>query len=345
MKKYWMLYIALLVNLSLKGQIAGRNTYDFLSLPVSARAASLGGNAYAIQTNDIGLVPSNPSLMSKELHQHIAFNTGFYLAGSNYGAIIYGHYSEKLKTGFSASAVYTTYGKMDGRDPAGNPIGDFRAGDVTLNGSATGYWKKFSYGIQGKLIFSQIESYNSFGIATDIAGAYNNEKKYFTAALLVRNLGVQLNTYVDGGQRDKLPLDISIAISKRFNKLPFRLNIVAHNLQKWDLTYPVENTGTVFLNNQNKNNISFTDKLFAHFILGGEIEAGKPVRIRFGYNHLTRQSLGTGDKKGLVGFSGGFGIHIKQFSIDYGIQKIHKAGALNQIGISVNLQEFGAKTN
>lgn len=342
--RLWLICFCCVFSSLAQAQLAGNNTYDFLSLSQSPRATALGGRAYAVQTDDIQLTLDNPSLMSKKQHQQINFNTAFYLAGTNYGSLAYAHYSDKLKTGFTAAAFYTSYGKFDGRDPSGNATGDFRAGDLILSGGASSSWKKFSYGAQLKFIFSQIESYNSIGFATDLAASYHNKDKYFTSSLIIRNLGYQLSPYVDGGERDKLPLDISIAVSKRFIKLPFRLQVVMQQLNKWDIVYPRDNTGNVILNS-NSNNISFTDKLFAHFIFGGEIEAGKPVRIRFGYNHLIRQSLAVGDKKGLAGFSGGFGLHIKQFSVDYAIQKIHSAGVLNQIGIMVNLQEFGTKTN
>jgi hypothetical protein len=55
--------------------------------------------------------------------------------------------------------------------------------------------------------------------------------------------------------------------------------------------------------------------------------------------------LGTGDKKGLVGMSAGVGVVIQQFKIDYTFAKYHTAGSLNQIGIAVNLSDWGNKTN
>jgi len=336
--------ILLMTPFGLHAQIAGRSTYNFLQLPVSARATSLGGSAYAFQTGDPALALSNPALLSKETHQQVAFNTAFYLAGTNFGSVNYTHYSDKLNTSFQAGVLYTSYGRFDGRDPAGNPTGDFRAGDVTLSGAFARYWKRFSYGAQMKLIFSGIEQYNSFGIATDWAANYHHEEKDFTAALLLRNVGGQITPYVDGGEREMLPVDLSLAISKRFEKIPFRLNLVAHNLQTWDLTSP-KTGGNNFLINSGPQERGFIDKLFAHVILGGEIEAGKPIRLRFGYNHLVRQALANTEKKGLTGFSGGLGIVIQQFSIDYGISRYHPAATVNHIGFTVNLKDWGNKTN
>jgi hypothetical protein len=336
--------IVLCFPILLKAQIAGRSTYNFLQLPVSARVTGLGGAAYAVQTGDPALVLSNPALISKENHQQVAFNTAFYLAGTNFGSVNYTHFSDKLKTGFNAGVLYTSYGRFDGRDPAGNPTGDFRAGDVSLAGSFARYWKRFSYGVQMKLIFSGIEQYHSFGIATDWAANYTNEEKQFTAAFLLRNVGGQITPYVAGGEREALPVDLSLAMSKRFERLPFRLQVVAHNLQKWDITAPEQGANN-FLINSGPQERGFIDKLFAHIILGGEIEAGKPFRLRFGYNHLVRQALANPEKKGFSGFSGGIGIVVQQFTIDYGISSYHPSAMVNHIGFSVNLKDWGNKTN
>jgi len=342
----WLVIYILLIPVWAHAQLAGSSTYSFLNLPVSARATAMGGALYGAEKGDAALAVSNPALLGEEVHKHVAFNTGFYLAGTNFGTAVYTHYSEKIKTGFSGSVSYTTYGKFDGRDAAGNPTGDFKAGDVTLAGGFGRQWKKFSYGAQLKLIFSSIEQYNSFGIGADLSAGYYNPDKYLAVSMILRNVGAQLSTYVAGADREKLPVDLSFGVSKRFEKLPVRLSFIAHNLQRWDLTQPATgNDNQLIGGNSGPQERGFIDKLFAHIIIGAEVEAGKPVRLRLGYNHLTRLSLSTGEKKGLVGLSAGAGIVIQQFRVDYAFAKYHAAGNLNQIGISINLNEWGNKTN
>lgn len=328
-----------------QAQLGGSSTYSFLDLPSSARATALGGAFYASPKGDIGLAISNPSLLGKETHQQISFNTGLYLAGTNFGTAAYGHFSEKLKTAFSASASYTTYGKFDGRDPAGNPIGDFRAGNFVLAGGAARDWKKFTYGAQLKLIFSSIEQYNSLGLGLDLSAGYFNEDKNLVITMLLRNIGAEFKSYVPGTDRENLPLDLSFGISKRFDKLPIRLNFAGHHLQKWDLTSPKKTNSQQVIGGSSTKERGFIDKLFAHVLFGVEVEAGKVVRLRVGYDHLRRMELATGDKKGLVGMSAGVGVVVKQFRIDYTFAKYHTVGALNQIGFAVNLSDWGNQTN
>ncbi|GAJ03981.1 unnamed protein product, partial [marine sediment metagenome] len=45
-------------------QVGGKSTYQFLNLPVSARAASLGGKINSIKDNDLSLAFYNPSLLN-----------------------------------------------------------------------------------------------------------------------------------------------------------------------------------------------------------------------------------------------------------------------------------------
>lgn len=327
-------------------QLGGSSTYSFLDLSASARATGVGGAFYAAPKGDIALAIANPALLGKETHQQIAFNTGFYLAGTNFGSAAYGHHSEKLKTSFSASASYTTYGKFDGRDPSGNYTGDFKAGNFHLAGAAARHWKKFTYGAQLKMIFSSIEQYNSLGIGVDVSAGYFHEDKNLAMSMILRNLGAELKTYVSGQDKEKLPLDLAFAISKRFDRLPIRLNFVAHHLHKWDLTRPkTSSNNQQIIGGSTTTERGFIDKLFAHVIAGIEVEAGKPVRLRVGYDHLRRMELGSGEKKGLVGMSAGVGIVVQQFRIDYSFAKYHTVGSLNHIGIAVNLSEWGNKTN
>lgn len=346
MLRHLTLYTLLwLLPFCVHAQLGGRSTYSFLDLSASARATGVGGAFYAAPKGDIALAIANPALLGKETHQQVSFNTGFYLAGTNFGSAAYGHHSEKLKTSFSASASYTTYGKFDGRDPSGNYTGDFKAGNFQLAGAAARHWKKFTYGAQLKMIFSSIEQYSSFGLGLDVSAGYFHEKKNLAMSMLLRNIGGELKTYVDGQDREKLPLDLAFAISKKFDRLPIRLNFVAHHLQTWDLTTPKTSSNQQIIGGSSTTERGFIDKLFAHVVAGVEVEAGKPVRLRIGYDHLRRMELGAGEKKGLVGMSAGLGLVIQQFRIDYSFAKYHSVGSLNHIGIAVNLSEWGNKTN
>lgn len=341
----YLLFSALPLS-GLHAQLGGASAYSFLDNSTSARATGVGGAFYAAPQDDIQLAISNPALLTEKVHQQVAFNTGFFLAGTNFGSVVYGHHSKKLKTTFSTSVNYTTYGKFDGRDIAGNPTGDFKAGNAILSGGAARQWKNFSYGAQVKMVFSSIEQYRSFGLIADVSAAYFHEDKNLAISMILRNVGAELKSYTGSDDKEKMPVDLAFAISKRFDRLPIRLNLVAHHLYQWDLTRPKTNSGNQqIIGGSQTTERGFIDKLFAHMIAGVEVEAGKPVRLRVGYDHLRRMELSSGDKKGLVGLSAGVGIVIQQFRLDYSFAKYHTVGSLNHIGIAVNLSEWGNKAN
>ena len=342
-----LVFFLLMNPWSVYAQLGGQDTYSFLDLSGSARATAVGGAFYGAPRGDLSLAISNPALLNEKVHKHLSFNTGFYLAGTNYGQIAYGHYAKKIKTTFSTSANYVSFGKFEGADPSGNLTGNFKAGSFYLAGAAARQWKNFSYGAQLKFIFSSIEQYNSMGIGLDVSAGYFNEDRNLTLTMLLRNVGAELKSYVSGQKREDLPLDMSFALSKRFEKIPLRLNLVAHHLQKWDLTRPKEkkNNNQQIIGSATTTERGVIDKMFAHLITGLEIDVAKPVSLRLGYDHLRRIELASTEKKGLTGFTAGFGISIQQFRIDYAFEKYSSIGSLNQIGLSVNLNDFGNKTN
>jgi hypothetical protein len=77
-------------------QTGGNNTFDFLSLPNSARIAALGGNFACISDNDLTLAIPNPSLINPGLHSKLAFSYVNNYSGINPGYAAYGRYFEKL---------------------------------------------------------------------------------------------------------------------------------------------------------------------------------------------------------------------------------------------------------
>jgi hypothetical protein len=240
---------------------------------------------------------------------------------------------------------YASYGKFDGRDPSGNATGTFRAADFNLQVGAGRHWNKFYYGINLKFIISTLEKYTSIGFATDVAFGYHNPKSNWTASVVLRNAGMELKEYMKGEGREKIPLQLDVSFSKRFRHLPLTLCITAHDLQVWQLKYPVEEQTTALFGTPKKKNKSteIIDNIFRHVAIGAEIQAGKPVRLRFGYNHARRQELGVGKKKGFSGITAGFGLNIRQFALDYSFAQYHRTGSDHQLTLRIKIDEFGRK--
>lgn len=333
--------ICLVIGTQTWAQTGGKTTYKFLNLTNSARIAALGGNFLTIHDNDLSLVLANPSLISPQMHNNLTINFVDYFAGTNYGFAGYGLHSEKLGS-LAASMQYYSYGKSDNTNEYGEVTGQFSAGDYAFN---VGWGRRldtvFSIGANFKMIYSSLETYNSFGLAVDVAGSYIPNET-FCASLIFKNIGRQLTAYTNEGV-EPIPFEIQAGISKKLAHVPFRYSILLQHLQKWDLTYDDPNapvdpfTGEV----PDESGLdAFADKAMRHIVLGGEFIPAKFLSIRFGYNYLRRQEMKVASKPGTVGFSWGLGLKISKFNFNYSRAAYHLAGSPNFISISTNLGDW-----
>ncbi len=345
---YPLLLSFFLFSVEAEGQInGGDNVFEMLNLSTSARITALGGNLITVMDDDVNLAYANPALLNPEMHQSITFNHNFHLSSVNNGYAAYAHHFSSLQTTFHAGVQYVGYGEFQQTDELGQVLGTFKANDyAVVLGAGRQVDERLHLGANLKFLTSQLESYNSLGIAADVAAAYRDTAGLFLATLVFRNIGTQLTTFSEDN-REPLPFEIQLGISKRLRYLPFRFSVIYRYLDRWNVTYDDPNTREVeFLfgeaSAEQSDGEVFIDNFFRHFVFNGEFLFGKQdnFRLRLGYNHLLRKELSVGNFSSLAGFSFGAGIKVKQFRIAYGHQVHHIAGGLNHLSISTNLREF-----
>lgn len=322
-------------------QVGGKTVFRSLGLPSTPVATGLGGVAMVSSEENMNMAFENPSMIDSNINNRLSFNNAFFLAGSNYGSFGYG-FSTRRAGNFLASVNYITFGNFTGTDINGNILGNFRAGDFTIS---MGYGRnkgKFHYGANLKIIYSHIETYHAMGIGADIALTYYNKEKDFILTLMGKNLGYQLIGYVNNN-RSLLPVNITMGLSKKFEGLPIRVGVIAHNLQSPKVSYAVDSQGNQdFFNFDNSGgDMAFLDKMFRHLIFNTEVYIAKVFTLRLGYNHLQRKEAGLSTKRGFAGISVGAGFKIKQFSIDYGFSNYHVSASSNHLGMIIDLNQFG----
>ena len=342
-------FIFTLCNLhtfSSSGQVGGKSTYQFLNLVPAARVASLGGNLIAVKDNDLNLAFYNPSLLNTEHNKSLALNFSSYLAGIKYGSVAYGHKLKKAGV-MDFGIHYINYGKFAGADATSQETGDFNAAEYAF---FTGYARQldsaFSIGANLKAIYSQLDTFHSFGLAADVGATYYNRPKNFTAAIVIKNLGSQLTKYTD--VKEKLPLEIQAAASIRLKHVPLRLSLAAEHLEKWNLRYvdsiAIKQSSQTLAgaeSSQSDNNKSyFFDKILLHTVIGAEFLITKNFNIRAGFNYRRRIELKEETRGGIIGFSFGAGIKIAKFQISYGVASYHLGALSNTFSISTNFSNF-----
>lgn len=324
-------------------QLGGKHTFASLDLSYSARTVGLGNDFITARDNDLTLGLLTPSLLNLEQSNATSFSHSILSGGINYGMVGYAH---KIKNAgiMSGHVRYVSYGKMDETNEYGDVIGSFRAGDVIAGlGFQHDVNRFISVGANLNFIFSNYSYYNAFGMTLDLAGTFHFDKANTLVTALIKNAGYQFDGYTQKNHEPIRP-NMQIGVSHKIKHAPLRLSVLIHDLNKWDLTYndpflkptkdpltgdtiPVKRSG-------------FGEKLGRHFTFQLELLPTKYLQFRFAFNYQQRQQMKVVDRTGLAGFSFGFGLMLKKFQLQYGINIVSTAGFNNMFTLSTNIDEW-----
>ena len=345
MKKLLLILTTLILPVFSFSQSGGYGVYNFLNLTNSARLASLGGHNISVYNDDLNFAAQNPALLNSLNNNKLSLNYIDYFAGINFGYTAYARDFGKLGT-FAGGIHYINYGKFISAEENGIINGEFKASDYALNLIwAKEVYKNIRAGINLKPIFSNLESYNSFGIALDLGISYVNNEKEFCASLVAKNIGFQINPYYEG-HYEKLPFEVQVGVSKKLAHAPFRVSLTGQKLNRWNLLYDTEEeiTSISFATDTDTSKgevlYDFLDNSFRHMVIGVDIILMKSFYASIGYNHLRHQELKITDKAGLTGFSWGFGVTLKKIGINYARSSYHLAGGSNHFSLQFDISQF-----
>lgn len=335
-------------SVGLTAQIGGLSTYEFLNLPNSATQAAMGGHHIALRDDDLSLAARNPSLLNPLMDRRLAISHAFHPAGIGNSYLAYGLDRPELKMTFQAALQYTSYGDdLVRRDATGQDLGTFGANDYALTiGASRQIENRLSVGANLKLVNSQLADYSSFGLATDLGVHYRDTSGRLGITILARNIGVQLSRFDESTGREPLPYELQIGLTRQLEHLPFRFSIIYRYLDRWNVLYDDPNTrdASIFIiageeASERSAGAIWFDNFMRHFVFNGELMVGrsKNLRLRVGYNHGLRKELSLTDFRSLAGYSAGFALRVKRFSIAYGRTTYHIGGGINQLGIDLDL--------
>jgi hypothetical protein len=285
-------------------------TYDFLRNDVGARAASLAGSFVSV-TDDPNVLFYNPAALGTI--ENSLGSIGFFkhLLDINSGYLSYSKPISDIGH-IGVGVLYTNYGSFDATDDIGNELGTFHASDFAfLAGFSDNLDENLYYGVNVKFIYSKIAEYSSTGVAGDIGILYRIPESRLAVGASIRNIGTQLTSYISA--KEQLPLDVAVGASVVPRGLPLLLNLNFHKL--------------------NEDAETFGDH-FRAFSVGGEFTLSHTVKLRFGYDNERRKELNIGTSTGLAGFSGGLGISVSEYVVDYALSSLGKIGSLHRISIA-----------
>jgi hypothetical protein len=312
MKKLIIIILTVLSS-NLKSYSQSGRIFDFLHNDASARSAAMGGATLTV-IDDPTMLHYNPALINTIISQQVSFCFFKHLLDINSGTLFYGNNFEGIGK-LGAGVNYTNYGSFKRIDKNGVIQGDFGANDLAFTiGYGTYLNDEISVGLSSKLIFSNIDNYSTSAIALDGGLFYQDTLRRLQVGVSILNLGTQLSKIND--KSEDLPIDLRVGVSHQLKGLPL---FVALNF-------------TRLLD----NNDEFFNR-FSYFNIGGEFKISNPIRLRFGYNNKVRSDVSFGESKELAGFSGGFGLIIQEYRIDYGFNSFSRLGSLHRISINVKL--------
>lgn len=341
-----LLLLGFFLPLALRAQLGGIATYEFLNLPNSATLAAMGGHHIALQDDDLSLAARNPALLNSSMDRRLAISHAFHPAGISNSYLAFGHHRPELSTTFQAGLQYVSYGDdLVRRDVTGQDMGTFGANEFAFTlGAAHRIQNRLTVGTNLKIVGSQLAEYASYGLASDLAIHYRDTSGRLGLTVLARNLGFQFSRFAN--EREPLPFELQIGLTRQLEHLPFRFSIIYRYLDRWNILYddPNAQDDQGFINfgdepTERGAGAVWLDNFFRHFVFNGELMVGRGrnLRLRFGYNHGLRRELSLNDFRSLAGWSGGFALRIKRFSIAYGRTTYHVGGGINQLGLDIDL--------
>lgn len=334
-----LLRLFLFISISGFSQVGGESVYNFLNVPTSARQAALGGKVLTL-IDDVNQPFWNPSSINLEIDNQLGVNYLNFLTDINYVSASFAHMINRNFGTLQGGIIYANYGEFIEADEDGNETGTFKAFDMSLS---VGYayefpWSNFSIGANVKLINSVIQDYSSFGAAVDLGIMYKNKNQPYVFTLVARNLGYQITTF--DGTQEKVPIEIMVGASYRVENVPIRLYGTIDNLQKWNVAKPnPSNSETDIDGTTIDEEIGFLDNTMRHFVLGAELFPDSGFNLRLGYNFRRAKELQLDDIRTFAGFSGGFGLKMGRFKLNYAYTKYHPAENTSTFSLLINLNQ------
>ncbi|TRZ82584.1 MAG: hypothetical protein D4R91_03650 [Sediminibacterium sp.] len=299
---------------SLRAQQSNANeVYQFLTLPYTAKATSLGGINISHLGSDLGLAMYNPALLDPSMDKTLHLSVKSYFSNIQQYDFSGAHYLPKKNWVLGWGIHYMGYGNIKMTDASGNEMGNFLANDYVAQVSmATLFRKNINLGATLKLIESNYGIYKSTGLAMDVSMVYTSSSNLLRASILANNIGGQLTSYTE---KERLPLNIIMGVSKKLENAPIEFSITAQRLSIWNNTF----YDPVFYSGEGYKPPSAVQDIFNHLIMGAEANVGEQVSLDFGYNFIRRFDLNIQNQQNWFnGFSAGLCLKLPRVNIQYG---------------------------
>ena len=221
------------------------------------------------KSDDISLTYKTPSLLNQSQENQIAFD---YLSLSNeinFFSFVYVNDLKKFAM-YNFGLKNLNYGNFQGYDVNGFQTNEFHAYDlIFFTGVSKIIIENLTLGLNLELLNSNYESFSALAIASNTSLTYNNKNRKLIFSLSLNNFGRQINGFTD--IKEKVPTSLKFGMSKSLNHLPFTYYISLHDLQRFDISGPVQASQSY------RDDETILKKMFYHVNIGGELNPFKKI--------------------------------------------------------------------
>ena len=262
---------------------AGTRAMTFLKIGVGAEAMGMGESQVAA-TDDLYASYWNPAGLTRLQNPQIALMHNEWFAGINHEFVGFALPLGNVGT-VGASASYLSFGELQGRDRDGNETTVFRPYDLALILSyARGFGDSLAFGTNAKFLREQIADETGTGIAFDFGGLYTFQEIPLSLGFNAQHVGPRVQ-FIE--EAFGLPFTFRLGVAYRLWSEALMLTM--------DIIRPSDNdvaTG-----------------------VGAAYTIGNILQLRTGYKY----KIGGNDLGAMSGLTGGFGLTLRQFQIDYAL--------------------------
>ena len=276
---------------------AGTRAMSFLKIGVGAEAMSMGESQVAA-TDDLYASYWNPAGLAQLQQPQLALMHNEWFADINHEFVGFALPLKGVGT-VGASASYLSFGELQGRDREGNETTIFRPYDLALILSyARGFGSSLAFGMNAKFLREQIADETGSGIAFDLGGLYNFPETPLSLGFNAQHAGPRVK-FIE--EAFGLPFTFRLGVAYRLWNEAFLLTT--------DIIRPSDNDIAIGL--------------------GAGYTIGNILQLRTGYKY----KIGGNDLGAISGLTGGFGLTLLRFQIDYALIPFGVLGLTHRVSL------------
>ena len=279
---------------------AGTRAMTFLKIGIGAKAMGMG-ESHVAATDDLYASYWNPAGLARIQKPQLALMHNEWFAGINHQFIGFALPVGDIGT-VGASANYLSFGELQGRDRDGNETTIFRPYDLALIVSyANAVTSNLAFGANAKFLREQIADESGTGIAFDFGGLYTFPELPLALGFNAQHVGPRVRF-----------------VEEAFG-LPFTFRFGAA-YQPWSEAFML----TADVVRPSDNDITTG--------VGAAYTIADILQLRTGYKY----KLGGNDLGGTSGLTGGFGLTLRRFQIDYALVPFGVLGLTHRFSLVAN---------